>query len=64
MCKAVSALHKSTQKQIDKFLLKLIRRANPRQFGEALKGSMQSLWRYRIGDYRLICDREVYKKNL
>jgi mRNA interferase RelE/StbE len=29
---------------------------NPRHFGEALKGGKAGLWRYRIGDYRVICD--------
>lgn len=29
---------------------------DPRSAGEALKGSMAGLWRYRVGDYRVICD--------
>ena len=29
---------------------------NPRHFGEALKGGRAGLWRYRIGDYRVICE--------
>lgn len=28
---------------------------DPRRFGKALRGEKQGLWRYRIGDYRLIC---------
>jgi mRNA interferase RelE/StbE len=28
---------------------------NPRHFGEALKGGRAGLWRYRVGDYRSIC---------
>ena len=28
---------------------------NPRIHGKALKGNLASFWRYRIGDYRLIC---------
>lgn len=31
---------------------------SPRHFGEALKGGSTGLWRYRIGDYRVICDIE------
>jgi mRNA interferase RelE/StbE len=27
----------------------------PRHFGEALKGDKSGLWRYRVGDYRVIC---------
>lgn len=29
---------------------------NPRHFGEPLKGGYSGFWRYRIGDYRIICD--------
>jgi len=29
---------------------------NPRHFGESLKGGRAGLWRYRVGDYRIICE--------
>ena len=29
---------------------------NPRSAGKALTGPLGGLWRYRIGDYRVICD--------
>ena len=29
---------------------------NPRHFGEPLKGDRAGFWRYRIGDYRVLCD--------
>jgi mRNA interferase RelE/StbE len=51
---------------------------DPRSVGEALKGRLGQLWKYRIGDYRIIADiqdhvliilivrvghrREVYKR--
>jgi mRNA interferase RelE/StbE len=51
---------------------------NPRSTGKALTGPLGGLWRYRVGDYRVICDiqdgalrvlvvqvgnrREVYRK--
>ena len=28
---------------------------NPRHFGEPLRGDLSGLWRYRVGDYRVIC---------
>ena len=28
---------------------------DPRRFGKSLRGEKQGLWRYRVGDYRLIC---------
>lgn len=31
---------------------------NPRVQGKALKGSFAGQWRYRIGDYRIICSIE------
>jgi mRNA interferase RelE/StbE len=27
---------------------------NPRRHGEALKGTMAGLWKYRVGDYRIV----------
>ena len=29
---------------------------DPRHFGESLKGHLAGLWRYRVGDYRIICE--------
>jgi mRNA interferase RelE/StbE len=29
---------------------------NPRHFGETLKGNKAGFWRYRVGDYRIICE--------
>lgn len=29
---------------------------NPRHFGEPLRGELSGLWRYRVGDYRIICE--------
>ena len=28
---------------------------NPRHFGEPLRGDLSGLWRYRVGDYRILC---------
>lgn len=30
--------------------------ANPRSAGKALTGPLGKFWRYRVGDYRVICD--------
>jgi mRNA interferase RelE/StbE len=29
---------------------------DPRHWGEALKGELGGLWRYRIGDFRVVCE--------
>ena len=42
--------------RILKFLYKrLERRDNPREIGKPLKGDLREYWRYRVGDYRVIC---------
>jgi mRNA interferase RelE/StbE len=28
---------------------------NPRKLGTPLKGNLTGLWRYRVGDYRILC---------
>ena len=34
---------------------------NPRHFGEPLHGDISGLWRYRVGDYRLICEIQEHQ---
>ena len=29
---------------------------NPRHFGGALSSNLSGLWRYRVGDYRILCE--------
>jgi mRNA interferase RelE/StbE len=38
--------------------------ADPRLFGHALKGNLKEFWRYRIGDYRVICYIQDEKKTV
>ena len=47
-------------RRVLKFLDERIRKSgDPRAFGEALKGSnLGEFWKYRIGDYRLVCSIE------
>jgi mRNA interferase RelE/StbE len=53
----ITKLDKSAQKAILKFLRERLATAeNPRQWGTALQGDNRGLWRYRVGDYRLISD--------
>ena len=45
------------QKKILRFLRERITTdEDPRRFCEQLKGNWTSFWKYRIGDYRVICD--------
>jgi len=34
---------------------------NPRHFGEPLRGDLVGLWRYRVGNYRIICEIQGQK---
>jgi mRNA interferase RelE/StbE len=55
--KEIAALDKTTQKRIRKFLDERIApRENPRSIGEPLTGPLKEYWKYRVGDYRIICD--------
>ena len=38
----------------------LLKTDDPRIYGKPLTGNLKGLWRYRIGDYRLICDIHDY----
>lgn len=54
--KQLKKLDKVAQKRIISFLRSKIEcRHNPRRQGKALKGDKGELWRYRVGDYRIIC---------
>ena len=46
-----------TQRTISKWIVKNLEATdNLRLHGKALSGNLKGLWRYRIGDYRLIAD--------
>ena len=46
-----------TQKIIKAWIQKnLIGTSNPRAHGKGLVSNLKGLWRYRIGDYRMICE--------
>ena len=50
-------LDKYTQKMIRAWINKnLVDCADPRQHGKGLTANRSGQWRYRIGDYRLICE--------
>src|SRR3712207_5292728 len=53
--KALRKLDKQTARIIKYWIEKnLINTDNPRIHGKELKGNLKGLWRYRVGDYRLI----------
>jgi mRNA interferase RelE/StbE len=55
--KQITRLDRQAQKSIQRFLRERLTPADdPRQWGKPLHGEKRGLWRYRVGDYRLICD--------
>lgn len=60
--KQIRKLDKYTQSIIYSWLNKRLEGTeNPYSSGRALTGEVKGLWRYRIGDYRLICTIENAK---
>jgi len=53
--KQFSKLNKDIQKRIVDYVENRVLE-NPLKFGKSLVGAKKGLWRYRIGDYRIICN--------
>jgi len=57
--KSLSKLDRTAAKRITTFLRERVASADdPRSSGKALAGQLAGLWRYRVGDYRVICQIE------
>lgn len=55
--KQLSKLDRAVQRRIVKYLSeRLSPIEDPRQLGHGLTGELAQYWRYRVGDYRLICE--------
>jgi len=55
--KQITKLDRAAQSSILRFLRERVQTAeDPRRLGKPLHGDKKGLWRYRVGDYRLICD--------
>ncbi|MDA3877797.1 MAG: type II toxin-antitoxin system RelE/ParE family toxin [Halothiobacillus sp.] len=53
--KQLKKLDRSQAKRITDYLHNRVSES-PRRVGKALQGSMSALWRYRVGDYRVVCE--------
>ena len=49
------SLDKPIRERIRKYVRDLEKLDNPRMRGEPLNGILSEFWKYRVGDYRLIC---------
>ena len=55
--KQLKKIDKNAAKRITDFLReRIIATNNLRGIGKALTGPLGDFWRYRVGDYRIICD--------
>jgi mRNA interferase RelE/StbE len=54
--KALEKINKPEQLRIRDFIKSTLTSLdNPRSTGKALQGNLKGLWRYRVGNYRLVC---------
>jgi len=55
--KAVKKIDPQIRKRIKKYLENRVATLeDPRQLGKSLTGQLSELWRYRVGDHRVICE--------
>ena len=61
--KQLDKLSPETRLQITNYLFRRVAaEPDPRLLGKALSGDLAGYWRYRVGDYRIIC--EIRNKEL
>ena len=53
--KFLKSLDKPSKQRIEAFINSLRDSSYPRTKGKGLQGRLSGYWRYRVGDYRLIC---------
>lgn len=56
--RAMRKLDRQVAKRITDKLREISQLDDPRSTGRALVGNLAGLWRYRVGDYRIVCDIE------
>lgn len=56
--KALGKLDRTAAARIRDELVEIAGLEDPRSRGKGLTGGLAGLWRYRVGDYRIICDIE------
>jgi mRNA interferase RelE/StbE len=57
--KEIKKLDARARRNIVRFLReKIATEDDPRRFGDPLRKELKGLWKYRIGDYRIICSIE------
>jgi len=60
--KQISKLDRQAQAKVLRFLReKIATEEDPRRLGKPLRGEKAELWRYRVGDYRVICQIQDWR---
>lgn len=54
--KQLARLDKTQAQRITKYLRRVMMLEDPRDAGKALTGNLRTYWRYRVGDYRVVCE--------
>lgn len=55
--KSLRKMDKQNARRIVDFMdMRIAVLADPRQTGKSLKGELGEFWRYRVGDYRILCE--------
>ncbi|EHU3638369.1 type II toxin-antitoxin system RelE/ParE family toxin [Salmonella enterica] len=55
--KSLRKMDKQNARRIVDFMdLRIAVAADPRKSGKPLKGELGEFWRYRVGDYRILCE--------
>lgn len=54
--KAMRKLDKGVAARVFDELDEIAKLEDPRSRGKALTGNLAGVWRYRVGDYRILCD--------
>ena len=55
--KQLAGLDRAIQRRITRYLSERLAEAeDPRVLGRSLRGELAEYWRYRVGDYRLVCE--------
>lgn len=49
-------LDKNSARRIVDYMDERVAPADPRRVGQALSGPLGKLWRYRVGDFRVVCE--------
>jgi len=62
--KELEKLDRTVQRRIVSLLQRLQGAEDPRKTGKPLHGERAGLWRYRVGDYRIVCSLDDESSSL